>query len=41
MKPDSCAIVSSQGPDFNGNSSGVIAPYGICSVWEPNQKEIH
>jgi hypothetical protein len=41
MKPSSCAIVSSQGLDFNGNSSGIIAPHGICSIWEPNEKEIH
>jgi len=25
MKPSSCAIVSSQGVDFNGNSSGIMA----------------
>ena len=41
MKPSSCAIVSSQGLDFNGKSSGIIAPHGICSIWEPNEKEIH
>ncbi len=41
IKPSSCAIVSSEGPDFNDNSSGIIAPHGICSAWEPNKKEIH
>jgi hypothetical protein len=38
MKPNSCAIISSEGQDFEGNSSGIIAPHGICSVWEPNEK---
>ena len=23
-----------------GRSSGIIAPYGICALWEPNEKEI-
>jgi hypothetical protein len=27
--------------DIGGCSSGVIAPHGLCSLWMPNEKEIH
>jgi hypothetical protein len=27
--------------DILGHSSGIIAPHGLCSVWIPNEKEIH
>ena len=27
--------------DILGRSSGVIAPHGLCSLWMPNEKEIH
>ena len=27
--------------DILGSSSGVIAPHGICSIWVPNNQEIH
>jgi hypothetical protein len=27
--------------DVLGRSSGVIAPHGLCSLWMPNEKEIH
>ncbi len=40
MKPNHCAIVTDEGQDVNGNVSNVIAPYGICSLWTPNEKEI-
>jgi hypothetical protein len=38
IEPNSCAIVSSEGQDFDGRSSGIIAPHGICSIWEPTDK---
>jgi hypothetical protein len=41
VKPHHCAIVTDEGIDTMGNSSGVIAPHGLCSLWMPNQKEIH
>ena len=40
MKPNHCAIVTDEGQDIEGNISGMIAPYGVCSVWTPNEKEI-
>ncbi len=41
VKPHHCAIVTDEGIDTMGRSSGVIAPHGLCSLWVPNQKEIH
>lgn len=41
VKPDHCAIVTDEGMDILGRSSGVIAPHGLCSLWMPNQEEIH
>ena len=32
-----CAIVRKDGPDVNGEESGVIAPHGICTLWTPNK----
>ena len=40
MEPNHCAIVTDEGQDVNGNVSNVIAPYGICSLWTPNEKGI-
>jgi hypothetical protein len=40
MKPNHCAIVTDGGPDVYGKSSGEIARHGICSLWEPNEKEM-
>ena len=40
VKPHHCAIVTDEGMDTMGHSSGVIAPHGLCSLWMPNQKEI-
>src|SRR5918911_4576379 len=40
MKPNHCAIVTDEGPDVYDKSSGQIAPYGICSLWEPNKEEM-
>ncbi len=40
MKPHHCYIVTDEGLDIRGNSSGIIAPHGLCSLWMPNEKEI-
>jgi hypothetical protein len=39
MKEHHCAIVQNGGPDVNGKESGMISPYGICSLWVSNEKE--
>ena len=41
FKPHHCAIVTDEGMDILGRSSGIIAPHGLCSIWIPNEKEIH
>jgi len=41
VKPRHCAIVTDEGMDILGRSSGVIAPHGSCSLWMPNEKEIY
>ena len=41
VKPHHCAIVTEEGMDILGHSSGVIAPHGVCSIWVPNKDEIH
>ncbi len=41
VKPHHCAIVTDEGIDILGRSSGIIAPHGLCSMWIPNEKEIH
>ena len=41
VKPNHCAVVTDEGMDILGRSSGVIAPHGLCSLWMPNQEEIH
>ena len=41
VKPHHCAVVTDEGMDILGRSSGVIAPHGLCSLWMPNEKEIH
>ena len=40
MKPNHCAIVTDEGPDVHGKSSGEIARHGICALWEPNENEM-
>ena len=40
MKPNHCAIVKDEGPDVYDKSSGEIALYGICALWEPNKEEM-
>lgn len=41
VKPHNCSIVTDEGVDILGRSSGIIAPHGLCSMWIPNEKEIH
>ena len=38
-KENQCAIVESHGPDVDGKESGIIAPYGVCTLWHPNEGE--
>jgi hypothetical protein len=40
IKGKYCAIVQESGPDVNGAESKIIAPYGVCTLWHPNEKEI-
>ena len=39
LKPNHCAIVDDSGPDVYNKESGVIAPYGLCTLWDPNEQE--
>lgn len=39
VKDNHCAIVSDRGPNIRGEESGMIAPYGVCTLWEPNEQE--
>jgi hypothetical protein len=41
IKETHCAIVEDSGHDVNGKESGVISPYGVCTLWDPNEKETH
>jgi len=40
LKPDHCMIVTDEGQDIDGNISGKILSYAVCSLWTPNEKEI-
>ena len=40
IEPNHCMIVTDEGQDIKGNVSGEIAPYALCSIWTPNEKEI-
>jgi hypothetical protein len=40
IKPEHCMIVTDEGQDLDGNISGKILPYAVCSLWTPNEKEI-
>ena len=33
-------IVTDEGQDIDGNISGKILSYAVCSLWTPNEKEI-
>jgi hypothetical protein len=39
IKDNHCAIVQDSGPDVNGEESGTIAPYAVCTLWYPNEQE--
>jgi hypothetical protein len=39
IKDSHCAIVEDTGPDVNGQESGIIAPHGLCTLWDPNEEE--
>jgi hypothetical protein len=39
IRESHCAIVHDSGPDVNGRTSKIIAPYGICTLWHPNEQE--
>jgi hypothetical protein len=36
VKDNHCAIVKDLGPNVNGKESGIIAPHGVCTLWNPN-----
>lgn len=37
IEDNDCAIVTKSGPDVKGEESGTIAPYGICTLWAPDE----
>jgi hypothetical protein len=39
VKDQHCAIVQDSGPDVRGEESGVIAPHGVCTLWDANEQE--
>ena len=39
IKDNHCAIVEDSGPDIYGKESGIIAPHGLCTLWDPNEGE--
>lgn len=39
IKPNHCAIVDDAGPDVQEKQSGVIAPHGVCTLWDENAAE--
>jgi len=39
IKDNHCAIVEDSGPDVDGMKSGIIAPHGLCTLWDPNEGE--
>jgi hypothetical protein len=39
IKPNHCAIVRDKGMDVAGKETGVIAPHGVCQLWEENPQE--
>jgi hypothetical protein len=32
-------MIHDSGPDVNGTDSKIIAPYGICTLWHPDEQE--
>lgn len=41
IEGNDCAIVRKDGPDVNGEESGIIAPHGICTLWLPDEVKTH
>ena len=39
IKPNHCAIVKDDGPDVHERESGIVAPNGVCTLWEENPRE--
>ena len=39
IKDNHCAIVEDTGPDIYGKESEIIAPHGLCTLWDPNDEE--
>ena len=39
IKDHHCAIVEDSGRDVNAQESGLIAPHGLCTLWDPNEEE--
>jgi hypothetical protein len=39
IKGNHCAIVEDSGPDVREQESGIIAPFGVCTLWHPNELE--
>jgi len=39
VKDNHCAIVEDSGPDVDSKESGIIAPHGVCTLWDPNEGE--
>ncbi len=40
IKPNHCTLVTDEGMDVNGQTSGSIAPHGICYLWMPFEEDI-
>jgi hypothetical protein len=40
IKPNHCTLVTYEGMDVDGQTSGSIAPYGICYLWIPFEEDI-
>lgn len=38
LSDNRCAVVENTGPDVRGEESGRIAPYGVCTLWNPNEE---
>src|ERR671922_2580023 len=39
IKDNHCAIVEDTGPDVYGKESGIIAPHGLCTLWDPMRRK--
>jgi hypothetical protein len=39
IKDNHCAIVEDNGLDIYEKESGIIAPHGLCTLWDPNEEK--